>query len=100
MAGDPQTRRLLWMAFAGTRGGPMRARIVALLRERPMNTNQLAAALGVDYKAAQHHLRVLARDGMVSRPTGRYAVEYSLTGLLEANMATFDEIAAKLEKSK
>ncbi len=88
------------MLFSGTRGGPMRARIVMLLRARPMNTNRLAAALGVDYKAAQHHLRVLAREGMVSAPGGRYAVEYSLTGLLEANMATFDEVAAKLEKGK
>jgi len=100
MAGDPHTRRLIRMAFAGTRGGPMRARIVVLLRARPMNTNQLAVTLGVDYKAAQHHLRVLLRDGMVSSPGGRYAVEYSVSALLEANMAAFEEIAAKLEKSK
>lgn len=65
-----------------------------------MNTNQLAAALGVDYKAAQHHLRVLTREGMVSSPGGRYAVEYSVSPLLEANMAAFDEVAAKLEKGK
>lgn len=88
------------MAFAGTRGGPMRARIVALLRGRPMNTNQLAVALGVDYKAAQHHLRILSRDGMVVSPGGRYAVAYSVSPLLEANMAAFEEVTAKLEKSK
>ena len=88
------------MLFAGTRGGPMRTSIISLLRDRPMNTNQLAGALGVDYKAVQHHLRVLTRDSMVSSAGERYAVTYSVSALLEANMATFDEIAAKLEKSK
>ena len=42
MANDPQARRLLWFVFAGSRGGLNRLRIISALKDKPMNTNQLA----------------------------------------------------------
>jgi DNA-binding transcriptional ArsR family regulator len=89
-------KRVLWHLLGGTRGGPLRIRILLLLRERPMNTNQVATALGIDYKTAQHHLRVLTENRLAS-PTGQgYGAVYLLTRDMEDSMADFDAIAAKL----
>ena len=65
-------RRVLWHLLGGTRGGPLRIRILQLLRDRPYNTNQVASLLTIDYKTAQHHLRVLRRSGFVqARASGK-----------------------------
>ncbi|MCI0557614.1 MAG: winged helix-turn-helix domain-containing protein, partial [Nitrososphaera sp.] len=58
---DPEAKRLLWFLFAGSRGGENRIRIIDLLKSQPYNMNQLAEALGIDYKAVQHHVGVLER---------------------------------------
>ena len=55
-------RRLLWYVLAGSRGGPNRGRIVTLLREGPKNVNQLAEALNVHYRVAEHHIRALGEE--------------------------------------
>ena len=73
---DPNARRLLWYLFAGSKGGDNRIRIVDLLRERPYNINQLAEALGLDYKAIQHHIIVLENNNLVSKMGQKYAVLY------------------------
>lgn len=54
-----------------------RGRVLALVRERPgITPAEVAAALGVDYRTARHHLDVLARHGHVVRrevgPRRRY----------------------------
>jgi DNA-binding transcriptional ArsR family regulator len=88
--------RVLWHLLGGTRGGPMRIRIIALLRERPLNTNQVTRALGIDYKTAEHHLRVL-RENRIASPSGdKYGAVYILTRDMEESMDEFDRIAAKL----
>ena len=56
MVNDPDTKRLLWFVFAGSRGGLNRLKIISKLRENPFNTNQLAKGMGFDYKAIQHHI--------------------------------------------
>jgi DNA-binding transcriptional ArsR family regulator len=89
-------KRVLWHLLGGTRGGPVRIRILLLLRDQPRNTNQVAVALGIDYKTAQHHLRVLTENRVVS-PTGSgYGAVYLLTRDMEESLAEFDAIAAKL----
>lgn len=86
-------RQLLWFLFAGTRGGPNRARIVETLHARPCNANQLAEALGLDYRTVRHHLNLLEKNGLIKRPAGSaYASPYFLTDYLEANYAVFEEI--------
>ena len=87
-------KRVLWHLLGGTRGGPQRIRIVALLRDRPYNTNQLAELLGADYKTVQHHLRVL-RENRIASPTGDgYGAVYLLTKDMEESLSDFDVIAA------
>jgi len=45
MANDPHTKRLLWFVFAGSRGGLNRLRIISTIKQKPLNTNQLAKEL-------------------------------------------------------
>lgn len=47
-------------------GGPMRGRIIALLRRGTSTVEELSAALGVTDNAVRAHLQRLERDGVVS----------------------------------
>ncbi len=100
MADDPDAKRLLWFVFAGSRGGLNRLKIILKLRENPFNINQLAKELGLDYKAIQHHVRVLEKNNMISKVGEKYNVNYFVSIFLEVNMGIFEEIEGKLDKSK
>jgi DNA-binding transcriptional ArsR family regulator len=95
---DPNAKRLFWYLLAGTRGGITRIKILILLRERPYNTNQLSEALGLDYKAIQHHLNVLEKNNLVTRQGEKYGVLFFISNYLEVNIETFDEICNKIGK--
>jgi len=49
MANDPESKRLMWFIFAGSRGGLTRLRIISMLKKTQLNTNQLSKELGFDY---------------------------------------------------
>jgi len=100
MPNDPYVKRLFWFIFAGSRGGLNRLRIIKAIREKPLNTNQLANELGLDYKAIQHHLNVLEKNNLVAKQGEKYSVTYFISTFLEVNMESFDEITSKLDKSK
>ena len=90
-------RQLLWYLIAGTRGGMNRARIIEALHERPYNANQLSETLGLDYRTIRHHLELLQKNGLISRPVGdAYASPYFLSSYLEGNYAVFEEIRRSL----
>lgn len=95
---DPDARRLLWFLFAGSRGGENRIRIINLLKEQPYNMNQLAEAMGLDYKAIQHHISVLEKNNMVTKTGEKYGVLYFISNYLEHNIQAFEEIKAAIEK--
>lgn len=93
-------RQLLWFVIAGTRGGPNRARIIEALHARPRNANQLGKDLGLDYRTIRHHLDLLQRNGLLTRPAGdAYAAPYFLSPYLEGNFAIFEEIRRKMPPS-
>ena len=96
MADDPELRRLLWFLLGGSRGGVNRARIMSRLRTKPSNQNQLAGDLGLQYKAVQHHIRILQRNSLVIGTGERYGVTYSLSPWLEAKFDLFLEVCRKL----
>ncbi len=100
MANDPYAKRLLWFVFAGSRGGLNRLKLVSILRNTPLNANQLAKEMSLDYKAIQHHIRVLEKNNIVTKVGEKYNVTYFVSNFLEANMESFNEIISKLEKSK
>jgi len=86
-------RQLLWYLIAGTRGGVNRARILETLRARPHNAHQLSESLGLDYRTVRHHLDLLQKNGLITRPAGdAYASPYFLSAYLEANYEVFEEI--------
>ena len=93
---DSNAKRLLWYLFAGSRGGNNRIRIIDLLKERPYNMNQLAEALGLDYKAIQHHIMVLEKNNLVSKIGEKYGVVYFISNYLEVNIEAFNEIKSKI----
>lgn len=95
---DPDARRLLWFLFAGSRGGENRIRIIDLLKGQPYNMNQLAEAMGLDYKAIQHHIRVLEKNNMVTKQGEKYGVLYFISNYLEHNIEAFDEVKVAIEK--
>lgn len=95
---DPEAKRLLWFLFAGSRGGENRIRIIDLLRAQPYNMNQLAEALGLDYKAVQHHVGVLEKNNMVTRAGEKYGVLYFISNYLEANVEAFSEVRAAIDR--
>lgn len=94
---DPDARRLLWFLFAGTRGGENRIKIIDLLKERPYNTNQLAEAMGLDYKAIQHHMSVLEKNNMVTKQGEKYGILYFISPYLEHHIAAFGEVRAAID---
>ena len=100
MAGDPYAKRLLWFVFAGSKGGLNRIRLISAIRKMPLNTNQLAKELGLDYKAIQHHLNVLDKNNLITKVGDKYGATFFISTFLEVNLETFDEIVMKLEKSK
>jgi len=95
---DRQTRKLLLYLFTGTRGGYTRLRIIMLLTERPLNTHQLSKELGLDYKAIQHHMRVLEKNNLVTKVGEKYGAIFHLSNFLEINIRTLDEAIEKLER--
>ena len=97
---DREAKRLLWYLFAGSRGGENRIKIIDLIKEQPHNINQLAEALGVDYKAVQHHIGVLEKNNMITRVGEKYGVLYFISNYLEANIEAFNEIREAIDKKK
>lgn len=99
MANDPDAKRLLWFIFAGSRGGLNRLRIVDAIKQKPLNTNQLSKELGLDYKAIQHHIKILEKNNLITSIGEKYGVAFFISTFLEVNMEAFEEITRKLDKS-
>ena len=89
---------MFWILFVKSRGGTNRIRIMSVLRKRPINRNQLAIELGVDYKSVQHHLKILQGNNLVKKMGNKYAVKYCVSTLFENSEFVFDEIVDKLKK--
>ena len=95
---DKQTRKLLLYLFTSTRGGFTRLRIIMHLLDQPYNTHQLSKELDLDYKAIQHHMKVLEKNNMVSKIGEKYGAIFHLSTFLEINISTLDEAIEKLDR--
>ena len=80
---DRQARKVFDLVVGGTRGGPMRMSILSQISRKPRNTNEVARALGIDYKTAEYHLRVMKEHGIVSESGGRYGSKFSVSPLFK-----------------
>ena len=97
MAEDQELKRVLWYVLGGARGGENRARIIHELSMRPMNLNQLAQKLQVDYRTVMHHAGVLKANSLVETQGDKYGAMLFLTPRLQAGMHLFTEIAETLK---
>ncbi len=95
---DRQTKKLLLYLFSGTRGGFTRLKIIAVLIERPYNTHQLAKKLELDYKAIQHHMKVLMKNNLITKVGEKYGAIFHLSNFLEFNIRALDDVFEKLER--
>lgn len=95
---DRQTKRLLLYLFTGTRGGYTRLRVVMLLLQRPYNTHQLAQELDLDYKAVQHHMRILEKNNLVTKIGEKYGAIFNISNFLEHNIRALDDAIDKLDR--
>jgi biotin operon repressor len=84
--------RTLWWWFAGTRGGPTRARIVIALKYEPLNAKQLSDLLGLNYKTVRKHLKTLGDHGFLVSIGEKYGRAYSPSPDLLSNFDMLHEI--------
>ncbi|HXV38524.1 MAG TPA: winged helix-turn-helix domain-containing protein [Nitrosopumilaceae archaeon] len=92
---DPSAKRLLEFVFVGSKGGFSRTRIILILKKEPLNANQLAKRIGLDYKTIKHHVEVLEKNNLISHMGDKYGVIFFPSIFLEHNMMIFDELAVK-----
>jgi DNA-binding transcriptional ArsR family regulator len=95
---DRETRKLLFFLFTSTRGGFTRLRIIMMLLENPLNTHQLSKDLSLDYKAVQHHMKVLEKNNMVTKVGEKYGAVYHLSNFLEINIGALNDAIDKLDR--
>ena len=95
---DKQTSKLLFYLFTSTRGGFTRLRIIMLLLEQSYNTHQLALELQLDYKAVQHHMKVLEKNNMILKIGEKYGAIFRLSTFLEVNIGALDMAIDKLDQ--
>lgn len=67
-------------------------RIMSVLRRIPRNANQLSGELGLNYKAIQHHLKVLERNNLVMRIGEKYGIAFIVSPLFEKNVGVYDQM--------
>ena len=83
MGASREERLIVKWLLEGSRGGKLRAKILLLLKEKPLNPNQLARLLGVNYRTISHHLKVLEEHGLVKKLRNSHGAPYVLTELSE-----------------
>ena len=95
---DRQSRKLLLYLFTGTKGGYTRLKIIMSLEAKPSNTHQLSLELGLDYKAVQHHMRILEKNNLVTKVGEKYGALFHLSNFLEINIGSLGEVIDRLER--
>jgi len=98
---SPGFRSLMWYLLFGTRGGPNRRRLLEELDRSPANAHQLSELVGLDYRTVRHHLRILERNGAVTRPVGdAYATPYEICASTSAYLETLEQAPVAVPSSR
>ncbi|MEM0075893.1 MAG: winged helix-turn-helix domain-containing protein [Conexivisphaerales archaeon] len=83
---------MFWWVIVGSKGGMMRAKMLLLLCDRPMNANQLSEALNVNYRTVTHHLEVLRKNYLVVTEGPKYGLMYFPSALCVAHRELLEKI--------
>ncbi|WP_229709969.1 ArsR family transcriptional regulator [Vulcanisaeta souniana] len=89
---EKDLRKILIWLLGGSRGGLMRLKILLILKKKPMNPNQLAKALNVNYRTIMYHLELLERYELVSRLDIGYGAPYFISDKLEKKWDLIREV--------
>ncbi|NJD77385.1 MAG: PAS domain S-box protein [Candidatus Methanoperedens sp.] len=89
-------RKLLCYLIGGTRGGKNRALILKHLVDRSYNAHQLAKLLGMDYKTIRHHLKVLIKNGIITKGNDGYTDLYFLSKNVAESLYSFSDNKEKI----
>lgn len=89
--------KALWYLLVGTRGGANRVRLIRALSERPMNANQLAEELDLDYNTVRYHTEKLEDHDVLERGGSDYGEMYFLTDRFENHRDRFEEIVEAMD---
>jgi len=100
LPGPDRLRRLLFYLIMATRGGPVRGLIISTLKEEPMNANQLAQRLDLDYSTIKHHLDVLIENKLVEPAGSKYGQLYFISSALMENYGEFLGMLGKIGKKQ
>ena len=94
---NSETKKLFWFLFVESVGAKNRIRIISVLRKRSSNRNQLSTELALDYKAIQHHIKILEESNLVKKTENQYRMTYYVSELFMHNEILFDEIIDRLK---
>ena len=92
--------RLLWWLFAGSVGAQSRILILYALKTRPLNAQQLAEQLKLDYTTVRHHLSVMEKNRILITEGEKYGKVYFVTETMELHWANLEAILEKTRLSK
>lgn len=92
---DRRFLRALRLSFLASRGGAMRARIVFLLIAKPLNVQEVANALHIDYKTALYHLEKMQKEGWLLRNGNGYGSTHKVT-FTPDQLAAFHALAREM----
>ncbi len=92
--------RLLWWLFAGSVGAQSRILILFALKTQPLNAQQLAEQLKLDYTTVRHHLSVLEKNRILITEGEKYGKVYFITDIMESHWANLEAILEKTRLSK
>lgn len=90
-------KNLLKFVFFTSRGGITRLEIVRILEKKPVNANQLAKELDVDYKTVMHHLESLTKHKLVVKDGDGYGAVYRLSKDFFSNIDVLNELEGKFK---
>lgn len=93
---DKQVVKQLSVVFTGMQGRYTRFRIICELQTCPMNSNQLAKMLGIDYTTVQHNLKALLENNLIEKIGSGYGDLYFLSEFLLAKLPELSKVIERV----
>ena len=90
---------ILWI-LVGSKGGQTRAKILEILSEKPMNANQIAETLGLNYHTITYNIDVLIKNKLVLVEGPRYGQVYYPSRIVTSNINAFKKIIEGATKER